>query len=100
MKPSARTGPALLAALLALGGCGRRPTSAECDALLDRYVELLIRQEDPRARQADIALAKSQARASAAAEPAFLRCTSEVRHKDVICALAAPSVDELEKCME
>jgi hypothetical protein len=62
-------------------------------------VELLIRQEDPGARQDDIAEAKSQARVKAAVDPAFLRCTREVRKKNVACALAAPNVDELEKCM-
>jgi hypothetical protein len=98
MNPAVRT--ALLSATLALGGCGQRATSAECDALLDRYVELLIRQEDPAARQADIANAKSQARAKAAGNPAFLRCAREVRHRDVVCALAAPDVPEFEKCME
>jgi hypothetical protein len=100
MKRMSHTAPTLLAAALAIGGCGRRATSAECDALLDRYVELLVRQEDPGAKESEIAQAKSAARAKAAVNPAFLRCTREVRQKDVACALAAPNADELEKCME
>jgi hypothetical protein len=100
MKRMPHTAPALVALALAIGGCGRRATLAECDALLERYVELLIRQEDPGARESEIAQAKSAAHAKAAVNPAFLRCTREVRQKDALCALAAPNVDELEKCME
>jgi hypothetical protein len=87
-------------AIALLGGCGRRATPAECDALLDRYVELLVRQEEPGAGPGDITQAKNLARAKAAVDPEFLRCTHAVRQRDVVCALAAPNVDELEKCME
>ncbi len=38
---------ALTVALLAAGGCGAKATPAECDALLDRYVELLVREHNP-----------------------------------------------------
>jgi hypothetical protein len=88
------------ATLALLAGCGRRATPAECDSLLDRYAELLVRQQDPGARQRDIEQAKDLARAKASTDPEFLRCTSAVRQSDVTCALAAPNVDELEKCME
>jgi hypothetical protein len=87
-------------AIALLGGCGRRATPAECDAVLDRYVELLVRQEDPGARPGDITQAKNLARAKAAVDAEFRRCPSAVRQRDVVCALAAPNVDELEKCME
>jgi hypothetical protein len=87
-------------ALALLGGCGRRATPAECDALLDRYVELLVRQEDPGARAGDVTQAKNLARAKAAGDPEFRRCTRAVRQRDIVCALGAPTVDEFEKCME
>ena len=91
---------ALAAALLAIGGCGARATPAECNALLDRYVELLVRQEDPNARPFDVDSAKALARAKAASDIEFLRCPREVRRRDVACALAAPNADEFEKCMQ
>lgn len=87
-------------ALALLGGCGRRATPADCDALLERYVELLVRQEDPGARPGDVAQAKNMARAKAAVDPEFQRCPHAVRQRDVVCALGAPNVDELEKCLE
>jgi hypothetical protein len=93
-------GCSAVALISALGGCGQRATPAECVALLDRYVELLVRQEDPGARPVDIDRAKAQTRARAAVDPAFLSCEREVRQHHVACAVAAPTVDEFEKCMQ
>jgi hypothetical protein len=96
----ARAAPLLVIAVAGLGGCTRRATTAECNALLDRYVELLVRQENPDAREIDIAKAKDLARARVARDKDFSHCTRDVSKRDVSCALAAPNVDELEKCME
>lgn len=89
-----------LAALAALGGCGRRATDAECAALLDRYVELYVRREAPRATEAELRDTQARSRERAKTNPSYQRCPKDVRERHVECAMRAPDVDEFEKCME
>ena len=84
----------------ASGGCGRHATTAECSALLDRYVELLVRERDPKADEAEIGKQKSATREKAAHDESFASCPKEVRATAVRCAMGAPNVDEFEKCLE
>jgi hypothetical protein len=81
-------------------GCGRHATPAECAALLDRYVELLVREQDPKAPDTEIAQQKERTRAKAENEPAFASCPNEVSAKGARCAMSAVNVDEFEKCLE
>jgi hypothetical protein len=87
-----------LAAVLA--GCTRHATSPECAALLDRYVELLVREQDPKAPDSEIARQRELTRAKAEKDPAFASCPQEVSAKSARCALTAVNVDEFEKCLE
>jgi hypothetical protein len=80
--------------------CSRHATSAECAALLDRYVELLVREQDPKATDADVARQKEATRAKAEKDSAFASCPSEVSTKGANCAMRAVNVDEFEKCLE
>ena len=93
-----RSATALFAALLA--GCTRHATAPECAALLDRYVELLVREQDPKASDSEIARQKELTRAKAEKDPAFASCTKEVSARGAHCAMAAVNVDEFEKCLE
>ena len=93
------------ALVLALGaasfeGCSRHATTAECAALLDRYVELLVREQDPKAADAEIAHQKEATRAKAENDPSFASCPREVSAKAAHCAMSAVNVDEFEKCLE
>jgi hypothetical protein len=88
-----------IATLLA-SACGRHATPEECSALLDRYVELLVRQQDPKAPDTEIAMQKERTRAKAQTEPAFASCPQEVPAKSAHCAMSAVNVDEFEKCLE
>jgi hypothetical protein len=81
-------------------GCARHATLAECSALLDRYVELLVREQDPKADEAEIAKQKSATREKAAHDPSFASCPKEVSKSAASCAMGAPNVDEFEKCLE
>lgn len=83
-----------------MGGCARHATFADCDALLDRYVELLVREQDPRAGDAEIARQKSLTREKAAQSSSFASCPEEVSARAARCALTAGNVDEFEKCLE
>jgi len=89
-------------ALLLLGeaACSRHATASDCTALLDRYVELLVREQDPKAPDSEIARQKDLTRAKAAKDTAFASCPSEVSAQSARCAMKAVNVDEFEKCLE
>lgn len=93
----------LLIALLiaATPGCRpRRPvTRDECDRLLDRYAEMLLRADQPRLAASGLARAKEEARARAARSRPFLACSSEVSREQMDCALASFNPDEIERCL-
>jgi hypothetical protein len=81
------------------GGCARHATIAECSALLDRYVELLVREQNPKADDVDILKQKAATREKAATDPSFASCPKEVSAKSARCAMEAPNVDEFERCL-
>jgi len=97
------TGARAVLCLAAAGvgaGCVRHATLAECEVLLDRYVELLVRDRDPKADEGSVARQKSATREKAAHDPSFAACPKEVSAHAFDCAMAAPNADELEKCLE
>ena len=81
------------------GGCARHATLAECSALLDRYVELLVREQNPKADEAEIGKQKAATREKAAHDSSFASCPKEVSAKSARCAMEAPNVDEFERCL-
>jgi hypothetical protein len=83
-----------------LASCTRHATAPECAALLDRYVELLVREQDPKAPDSEIARQKDLTRAKAEKDPAFASCPKEVSAKGAHCAMSAVNVDQFEKCLE
>jgi hypothetical protein len=83
-----------------LAGCARHATATECGSLLDRYVELLVREQNPKANDAEIARQKVLAREKASRDPSFASCPQEVKSRELGCAMGAPNVDEFEKCLE
>ena len=86
--------------------CGKTPSAQDCDAMLDRYLDMTEDDDpalagmsaEPRAgvRAARIA----ERRASMAYLTAEKRCTSEVTRKEHACAMKAPSPNEWEACFE
>jgi hypothetical protein len=86
--------------VLGLARCTRHATVAECAALLDRYVELLVREQDPKAPDSEIARQRDLTRVKAEKDPAFASCPNEVSAKGAHCAMSAVNVDEFEKCLE
>jgi hypothetical protein len=96
-------GPACVSVVLlplGLAGCSRHASVPECSALLDRYVELLVKERDPQASDDEMTKQKQGTRAKAATDPSFAACPGEVTKDGVACAMAAPNVDEFEKCLE
>jgi hypothetical protein len=90
----------LALAMASFVACSRHASAADCAALLDRYVELLVREQDPKAPDTEVARQKAATRAKAEKDTAFASCPSEVSVKSARCAMTAVNVDEFEKCLE
>jgi hypothetical protein len=89
------------AAAITFGACSKGPalSPAECDRLLEHYVELLVRSDRPDVTAVELERMKREARRLAASDPQFGSCTKEVSRKQFECALAAENADKLEQCM-
>ncbi len=81
--------------------CGRPVADAECRALIERYTELLVKEEEPGATPERIARMQAEARSVAQRSPKFelSSCSSKVSRKSYECAMRAASVDEVERCL-
>lgn len=90
-----------VSAVLPLSGCGKKLERAECTKLLDRYTELLVQDEEPGAAPERIAQAQARARAVAQKDPKFdfASCSSHVDRRQYECAMTAPNVDAVERCL-
>jgi hypothetical protein len=80
-------------------GCGPRPTRAECDQLLDRYVELLLLDDRPGASAGEVLRLQEDARNKARRDPAFEECGERVSRSAYDCAMSAKTADKLEQCL-
>lgn len=84
---------------IALLGCAEPLTEAECVRMLDRYTELLIRSDRANAKAAEREKLKAEARAKASRDPEFQRCPEAVSRRQYECAIDAPDVDGMERCL-
>jgi hypothetical protein len=89
---------AALSCLLLLG-CGRRLESQECDALLDHYVELLLRDDRPKSSAGEVMRVQQEARRRAERDPAFKECRDRVSRRGFDCAMNAQDANRLEQCL-
>jgi hypothetical protein len=99
----------VLAALFvafAASACAKTPTVQECDAALDRYLDM-TEDDDPTltgmtgAPRAGVRASRiADRRSSLAYLNAEKRCMSEVTDKERNCAMKAPSPNEWEACFE
>jgi hypothetical protein len=67
--------------------------------MLDHYVEVLAQSDGRKASPEEILRLQREARAKAATDPEFLRCTGEVSRRQYECAIKAPSADDVERCL-
>lgn len=77
-----------------------RPIASEarCEALLDRFVELRVRADNPKASDYLVEQRKTEARASAEQSQSLERCRKGLTEEAAACADRATSADELERC--
>jgi hypothetical protein len=81
-------------------GCHARVDRAQCDALLGRFAELVVKEKMPVAEPAAINAEQTREREEAARDDNFKNCTTELRADEYRCAMAAPTADALIKCLE
>ena len=95
---SSRSAVALVTLLGAVGtGCGRRATEADCQLIVDKSVELGLRETNQTSPDA-IEKREQQVRAELGDE--MRSCEGRrVTDKTLACVRAAASTQELEKCL-
>ena len=81
--------------------CDKSLSAEECALLLDRYVEHILRAEQPETNPAEVHRKQSAARrvAHANAPLEFDECPNRVSRTQFECAMAAPDADSLERCL-
>lgn len=99
-RRAAHLGVTFLAfAALSLASCAKPPGPAECDALLDHYVELLVNSDRPATSAGELQKLQVQARQKATHDPEFRDCSQRVSRRAYDCAMSASNPDKLEQCL-
>jgi hypothetical protein len=83
-----------------LGACRERVDRAQCDELLGRFAELVVREKMPKADADVVKKEQAREREEAARDDNFKNCTTELRASEYRCAMAAPTADAFIKCLE
>ena len=98
MTGSARSLTLLELSLPLLAACGRKATTADCQLILDRSVELQMKEMDKTDPEA---IAKRQASLRQELEGEIKDCVGRtISDAMMTCVRAATSSMELEKCMK
>jgi len=77
-----------------------RPGEEQCTALLDRYLEQTARVRRPAAHAGAVASGSRPARVAAARLADVAACQQQLTEAQVRCALRAPHLDALERCLQ
>ena len=99
---SVRAVLALLALLAAFGGstsCKRKVSSAQCDELLDRFADMVVKERFPDAGPEVVAAERLRERTEAKGDE-LRNCTSTWTSEEHACAMRAKSSEALIKCLE
>lgn len=98
MSPLKRVAVALVVVMCC--GCKKKVTPTQCEAIVERYAELVVKEKMPDASATDIAAESAREKTEAHGDDAFKNCASEVEPSDYECAMKATTPDALEKCLE
>lgn len=90
----------LIALSLAVGGCKKRVSQAQCEELLDRYATLVVHEKLKDAPAEQLKAEQARERDEARSDDDFKNCTAELSTEDYACAMKAGTADALEKCLE
>jgi hypothetical protein len=90
----------LLLLVLPAPGCKERVTRTQCDELLGRFAELVVKEKLPDAGLDTVRAEQAREREEAARDDSFKNCTTELRLEEYRCAMAAKTAEALLKCLE
>jgi len=85
----------VLSAALALGGCRKKASAADCEALVRHFAEVTARE-----RGVDGGAEIAEVVAAAKGDPEALSCSDEVEERQARCALAAATTEAILACLE
>jgi hypothetical protein len=91
---------ALAASVAVLPACRQKVSAAQCEALVARYAELVVREKMPDAPLEIVRAEQKRVRDEASGDEGFRNCTTEVGPREFDCAMAAETPDVVEKCLE
>jgi hypothetical protein len=91
---------AVVAAATAAGACKPKASPVQCDRLIERYAELVVREKMPDASAEVVKTEQEREKVEARGDDAFKNCPSEVSRAEFDCAMAASTADAFEKCLE
>lgn len=91
---------ALVIASLVSAACRKKVTAKQCDELLDRFAELVVKERFPDAGPEQVAAERARERQEAKAADELKNCTSEVQANEHECAMKAQTSEALIKCLE
>jgi hypothetical protein len=80
--------------------CKDRVSPAQCDELLGRFAELVVKEKMPTATPDAIRVEQARERDEAARDDNFKNCTTELREGEYRCAMAAANAEAMLKCLE
>jgi hypothetical protein len=92
--------------LTAICGCSKKATPAECDAMLDRYLDLSmapnpeLSRMPPQQVESVISANKAERRNESWYVQARARCAAEVSRGELECAMNAPTANDWEACID
>ncbi len=90
----------VLVSALAMGGCRKKASAAQCSELLDHFAERVVAERFPDASAELVAAERARERAEANGDDAFKNCPSEVQTDEYACAMRAQTPPEIIKCLE
>jgi hypothetical protein len=85
------------AGVFAMLGCRKVATQPQCDAIVDRYVDLVVRASPDAGAVEET---KKKVREMAEADEDFRSCTTHVEVAQYECAMKAMTPEAIEKCLE
>jgi hypothetical protein len=90
-----------IALSVVLPACSTPLSDDECHALIARYTARLLADERPEAPPAAVHSAQAAARQLSESHPQceFAACADQVSRKQYDCAMGAPDVNALERCL-
>ena len=100
VRTAALLAVAVLVALPSVAACKPKASNAQCDGLVERYAELVVREKFPDASSAQVDAERQREKLEARGDDSFKNCPSEVSQTELTCAMGATTADAFEKCLE